>query len=268
MDPVLEEMEFLARSTNRVDVLRLLAADSHTRRELLVETDASQPTLGRILGDFEDRNWITHRDDQYVATATGRLVAEGLGGLYDSLEVSGRLCDLVAWLPAEALEFDLRRLRSARITVPTQTRPSAPVGRVVDLVRDAEHVRVLSHAFNERTLSAVSAWVEAGGRFEGVFSAAAIDAVADDPALARRLRTLAAADAASIRVFEGRVPVAVTVADRVVSLLLRDDAGRLQAALDTDDEAVHAWATELHTRYWDDADPLAASEISAPNTDE
>ncbi len=261
MDSVLEEIEFLALSANRVDVLTTLAERPHTRQELEAVTGASQPTLGRIIRDFTERHWIERQAGTYEATATGRLVADGVSELYDILETETTLRGIVEWLPTDALSFDLRHLKGATITVPSQTRPSAPVGRVVDLIRQSTEVNVLSHAFNERTLEAVTHWVTAGGQFSGVFSASAIEPVAEDAVLARQLRTLLKAEGASIRIADGAVPVAVTITDDAVSLLLRDDTGRLQASLDTESETVRSWATTTQQRYWEAARPLEASSL-------
>jgi predicted transcriptional regulator len=262
MDRVLEEIEFLALSTNRVDVLTRLAEAPHTRQELGAATDASQPTLGRILRDFEDRNWIFRSNEGYEVTATGRLVANGIGELYGILETELKLRDLIEWLPTEELTFDLQALREATITVPTQTRPGAPVGRVIELVQNAERVRVLSHAFNDRTLQTVTDWVDGGGKFEAVFSANAIKPVTDDAVLADQLRRLVAADTATVRIYDGPVPLAVTLTDDIVSLLVRDDNGRLQASLDTDNPRVSQWAQELYGRYWNDAQPLDTQTLA------
>jgi predicted transcriptional regulator len=256
MDPVLEEIEFLALSTNRVDVLSQLAEGPQTRQELGAATGASQPTLGRILRDFEERHWVTPSSEGYEATATGRLVADGIGEFYSILETERKLREIIEWLPTEELTFDLRGLREATITVPSQTHPGAPVSRVIDLIKDAEQVKILSHAFNDRTLEAVTDWVAAGGSFEGVFSAAAIKPVADDAALADLLRELVDSETATVRIYDGPVPLAVTLTDSVVSLLVRDDNGRLQAALDTDNPEVTDWAEELYSRYWEESQPL------------
>jgi len=119
MESALEEIEFLALSANRVEVLGPLAEGRHTRNELATATGASQATLGRILGDFKDRSWIRHDGSEYVATATGRLVAEGFTDLQEILETEGKkLRDIVDYLPTHAMDFDLRRLSDATITVP------------------------------------------------------------------------------------------------------------------------------------------------------
>ena len=257
MNSALEEIEVLALSANRVAVLEHLADEPHTRRELAEATGASQPTLGRILRDFGDRHWVDHDGDAYVATATGGLVAEEFTDLRETVETERRLREVAEWLPTDEMGFDLRRLADARITLPSRTRPGAPVGRVLDLLRSADRVRIVSHAFNEASLDAVrERTVEGGGTFEGVFSPDALDALASDDALRGRLRDLLDSDRAEVRIHDGPIPLAVTVTDDVVHLLLRDDEGLLRAAVDTDDEAVLSWAAGVHERYWRGADPL------------
>jgi len=262
MESALAEIEFLALSPNRVAVLRCLAEDRHTRTDLAVTTGASQATLGRILRDFQERSWIERVDGAYVATATGELVANGFLDLLAIMETEGDLRPIVSYLPTDALDFDLRRFDDATITVPSGTKPNAPVGRVVDLLREASAVRVLSHAFNEDSLDVIERRVTAGEMtFEGVFSRHAIDAVADDEGLRRRLESLVEAPDANVRVRDGGIPLAVTVADNVVHLLLRDTNGVLQASVDTDDAAVRDWADDRFERYWDAASPVDDTDL-------
>jgi predicted transcriptional regulator len=260
MESALEEIEFLALSSNRVEVLQLLAAEPHSRGDLAAETGASQATLGRIIADFEERSWIQRTGGEYVATATGRIVADGFTDLLDILETERSLRNIVQYLPTDAMEFDLRHLADATITVPSQTRPNAPVQRLLDLLRDAEEVRTFSHAFNDQTIQVVQERVAAGEqRFSGVFSPGAIDALTADDRLQSRLETLRAESDASLRVRSDGVPLAVMIADDVVHMLLRDDNGVLQASLDTTAPAVREWAIETFDTYWASAEPLSES---------
>ncbi|MFC7157301.1 helix-turn-helix transcriptional regulator [Halomarina halobia] len=257
MESTLEEIEFLALSRNRVDVLALLAERPRTRRELVELTGASQPTLGRILGDFEDRAWVVREGGEYAVTATGRLVATGFGDLIEIMETERRLRTIVRWLPTDALTFDLRHLSAATITVPSQVRPNAPVTRALDLLRDAAEVSIFSYAFNEQSLDVVRERTATGEqRFRGVFSASAIDALADDDQLRRRLRDLLTSEGAEIRITDEEIPLAATVADGSVHLFLRDGSGVLRASIDTDDATVRSWAEESFERYWRTATPL------------
>ncbi|MFC5970538.1 helix-turn-helix transcriptional regulator [Halomarina salina] len=264
MDTALEEIEFLARSENRVAVLRALDDAPATRRELGDRIDASQPTLGRVLNDLADRQWISYDGTRYEATATGRLVAEQFTALSETLATELRLRPVVEWLPEASMGFDLRHLADATITIPTQTKPGAPVHRVLELLRATDHVRIVSHALNEQSLDVVRRRVVAGEQsVEGVFSQTALDAVASDDALRGQLRDLLASPDAEIRLHDERVPLAVTITDDRVHLLLRDDDGFLRAAVDTDDEVVRDWAEEAYDRYWAAATPLDPSDLDA-----
>lgn len=264
MESVLEEIEFLALSSNRVEVLRLLAEDRRTRSGLEAATGASQATLGRILGDFEERSWVRREDGEYVATATGRLVADGFTDLLEVLEIESDLRDIVAYLPTHAMEFDLRQLADATIIRPSQTRPNAPLQRLLDLVRDTDECRVFSHAFNEQSLTAIRERATGDDRtFRGVFSRSAIDALAEDSGLRRQLESLLDAEGTEVRIHDEEIPVAVTIADERVHLLLRDEDGVLRASIDTDDPAVRSWATETFDRYWQTASPVDYDELSS-----
>jgi predicted transcriptional regulator len=257
MESALAEIEFLTLSSNRVMVLESLAEEPHTRSELTDATGASQPTLGRILRDFEERRWISRTGREYAATATGHLVADGVTDLLAIMETESKLRPVMEWLPADVMGFDLGRLRDATITVPSRTRPSAPVKRVNEALEHAEEVRVCSHAFNEGTLKTVRERVVAGRqRFDGVFSRAAIDALAEDDVLRVRLCELATAESATIRRHPEEIPIAITIVDGRVYLLVRDDDGVLQAAIDTADPEVLSWARSVHEEYWNAATPL------------
>ena len=263
MESTLETIEHLALSSNRVEVLQLLAADRRTRNELAEATGASQATLGRILGDFGERSWIRREGGEYVATATGRLLASGFTDLLTVVETERKLRGIVAYLPTDEMDFDLGHLADATVTAPTGTRPNAPVQRVVDLLRDADDVRVFSHAFNERSLTTVQERVTDGDRtFRGVFSGSAIDALAEDSELRRRLEHLLESEGVELRVHEEGIPLAVTIADDTVHVLVRDENGVLRASVDTDDPTVRSWARDAFERYWRSASPIDADELS------
>jgi len=262
VDAALEEIEFLARSANRVEVLRSLADGPCTRSDLAAATGASQATLGRILGDFEERSWIEHRESDYVATATGELVSRGVTDLLEIVETERKLRDVVTDLPTGALTFDLRRLADATVTTPSGTRPDAPLRRLLDMEAEADEIRAFSHAFNERSLSLTERRVREGDlEFRGVFSRGAIDALASDDDLRRTLASMLDAAGTEIRVSDDDIPLAGTLVDGAVHLLVRDDDGVLRASIDTDDAEVRAWAEGAFADHWEAATPLDRADL-------
>lgn len=260
-DP-LAEIEFLARSQNRIEVLAALVETPHTRRDLAERLDVSQPTLGRILGDLAERNWVETERGRYRATPTGELVAAGITDLRERLETETRLREVVEWLPTDALGFDFRHLADAAITTPTRTRPNAPIQAMLDLLENADRALLLSYAFNEQKLDRIHDRA-VGGELttRGVFAEEAIDAVTATADLRRRLREVVAAESAEIRVTAAEVPLAMEVTDTRTHFLLRDEDGIVRASLDTGDEAVRAWAEGIHERYWTNATPLGPDDV-------
>jgi predicted transcriptional regulator len=260
-DP-LEEVEFLARSVNRIEVLRTLAADAYSRRELGDAVSASQPTIGRVLNDLRDRNWVAYDGERYAATATGELVADGITDLRSRLETEAHLRDVIEFLPTDVIDVDLRAFADATITTPTGTRPNAPIERMVQLLRETTDARLLSHSFNRQKLDCIhEQTVEGTLTTRGVFTADAIEAVGDDPMLRSKLAAVVAADAADIRRTTEPIPVAVEVTDARTHLLLRDADGIVRASMDTADGRVRSWAVELVEEYWDRATPVTPEDL-------
>ena len=260
MEETLSEIEFLALSANRVTVLESLADGRHNRSELAEATGASQATLGRILGDFEDREWVVRAGGGYEATATGRLVAEGFRDLLDVMGTERELRDVVAYLPTAAMDFDLRHLADARIVTPTQTRPNAPLQRLLELMRDAESVTAFSHALNDQSLSVVADNLGTQ-EFEAVLTRGAVDSLTDDDTLRKRLRRVVSAPSAGVRVADDNIPVAVTIADDVVNMLVRDDRGVVQASVDTTHSDIREWAERRYEHYRIHSEPLRAESL-------
>ncbi|MDS0259056.1 DUF1724 domain-containing protein [Haloarcula sp. S1CR25-12] len=260
MEETLAEIEFLALSPNRVTVLERLAEGGHSRSELAEATGASQATLGRILGDFEERDWVTRTAGGYAATATGRLVAEGFRDLLDVMAAERELRSVVTYLPTEAMEFDFRSLADANIVTPTETRPNAPLQRLLALLREADSVTAFSHALNDQSLSVVADRLGEQA-FEAVLTRGAVDSLTADDGLRERLRTVVAAESAGIRVYDGEIPLAVTIADDVVNLLVRDDRGVVQASVDTANPAVMEWAERRYEHYRGRSEPLTLDSL-------
>lgn len=263
METPLATLEFLARSENRVQVLQSLAAGPQTRDELAETTGASQATLGRILEDFRARSWVRREEGGYVATATGQLLAAGVTDLLETLETEQKLRAIVPYLPTDALGFDLTHLADATVTTPTQTRPAAPLQRVLSRMQTAEQLTAVSHTLNEQSLAAITEQVTGGSQqFEGLFGEGAIEALAEDVAAWATLTRLAASENTQLRVRTAGVPFAATVDEAGVTFLLRDDDGVVRAAVETDHPAVRTWVTETVDRYRETATPFTPASYA------
>ncbi len=261
MEQALEEVEFLARSSNRVAVLELLADGGRTRKELAAKTGVSQATLGRILRDFQQREWVTQDGSTYHATPTGKLIASGLRDFTTTLDIEQRLRDIVTYLPEEFQEFDLRQLADATVVTPSRIRPDAPLQRLLELLDGASDVVAVSHTFNEQALAVVTEQTTGGTMtFEGILSQGAIDQLVADPDLREQFSTLVSHETVTIRV-RPEVSVAIMLIDETVCFLIRDQAGILRASIDTEAEAIRSWASTKIEHAQETAEFLSSMDL-------
>ncbi len=110
MESSLDDIEFLARSDHRTAVLDALAERPCDRNELRATTGASSPTMGRILGDFEERRWIVRKGPNYRLTPLGDYVAERFADLRKAMKTERKLRDVWQWLPREMEDFSVESL--------------------------------------------------------------------------------------------------------------------------------------------------------------
>jgi predicted transcriptional regulator len=141
----LEDIDHIAHSPNRAKVIRLFSVDDWTRRDLHEETDIPQSTLGRILGSFQDRNWIRRNGDTYSLTLHGRLVATHFQDLLAVVESVRELPASATFEPILELGFDPDWLTRVSVTNPAATDdPFAHIRRIRDEVRSAPRIRELA----------------------------------------------------------------------------------------------------------------------------
>lgn len=68
MHPSFGEVEFLAGSPNRIEVLEAVTGEPRTRDELKARTGLSRVALSRALSDLEDRDWLVRTGHHYAPT--------------------------------------------------------------------------------------------------------------------------------------------------------------------------------------------------------
>jgi predicted transcriptional regulator len=202
----IDDIAFLARSDHRVDVLGELAERHRTRRELRESTGIIQPTLGRVLTGFEDRDWIRTDGSTYSLTPFGALLAEQFDELVDVVDTMRAFQDVSRWLPLDEMDIDLRRFGQARITTPSATDATAHLRREEELASNADSLRHLcSSSFPPSIHSYRDRIVEGGQRFEAVITADALDAAAAHSETAGWVRDIVGADSATVYRYNGPV---------------------------------------------------------------
>lgn len=263
----LDDIAYLARSANRVSALERLAAGPMTRRELHDATDISQPTLGRLLDGFEERDWVVcdlTNGRTYELTPFGELVAEAFDDLLTTVGTMQRFRAVADRLPLEEMDFDLRRFADAAITFPSPTDATAHMRREDELIAEAEDVRFLcSSSYGPGIKAYHDRVVGSDKQFTAVITADALDAALADEDAAVWVRELATAENVAIHRYDGELDLILGVIDETVSLVPLDETGVPLAFIESRDDEIRYWAAATLEEHMERAELLTVGEAEA-----
>ncbi len=263
MSEPLGEVAFLANSANRVDVLRMLANDAQSRRELVVVTDASRPTVGRVLGEFERRNWVERTGQRYEITPLGRMVLSAFTDVLSAMETELKLRSAVEWIPTEEIGFDIEVFTDANVSTPEPGSSHQPINRFIELAAKADSAR----GFGIATLAPKSA--------ETLFekAGAGMETEIIYPSTVLEANLLSTPEVASDAVAKGTLhpmvhedlPCGLYIFDnRVIIAGYNRDTGVLRVVLDIEDPPALEWADTLYSKYRREADPFNPENLWDP----
>ena len=255
----LGDVAYLARSENRVRILTALATGPHDRSELEETAGVARTTLGRVLGELEDRGWVERTSDGgYVATPTGELVVGEFVPLLEAMETIGALGDVAAWLPVEELSIGLGHFRDATVRRSTAHEPLGLVEYLAELVREASTFRVMTflappspvgEAIQEKVL-------EGELTMEGVLAGGLVEHLGDEDHQPPDWRESLEAGGRIYR-YDGHVPCNLFVLDET-ALVVNDRPPGNTAAVESDDETVRAELNRLYETYRAEAERVDA----------
>ncbi|MEF8901808.1 MAG: helix-turn-helix domain-containing protein [Halovenus sp.] len=277
-DDALDDIAYLARSENRVRVLRALTETAtkpghqtpgYDRRDLADATGASRTTLGRILTEFEERGWAERNTSgEYVATPRGEHVAAAFDPFARSMETIRDLGDAVAVLPTgelslgpdEEIPIGVHHFEDATVRRPESYDPTFFGRYFADLVADAEEIYSVDYvATPEKMMAAIEDELYSSGLVtKTVFAETLISHFRDHPGVGPNPEHLEF-DGVEIYRYDGHVPCNVFVVDGTV-LLENSQVEEIPdgTIIESRDDVVREWAIAVIERY------VAASERVHP----
>lgn len=261
----IEDVSFLARSAHRVEVLRTLASGPRSRPDLHEVTEIPQPTLGRVLGDFEDRHWIEREEREYALTALGELVVAAFEDLLDTVEVVQTFGEVLQLLPTDEMDFDLREFADATIWVPEPGDTLSHIRRMEEVWFAADNTRLLGSTLGpasfERRREHAREFVDGEQRSETVVSTAMLEQGMSDPELNRMIREHWDPERMRGYLYEGHIPLILTVADETAMLAPTDENGIPTAVIATGNEVVRSWVHDRIDEYREQATELSLDDL-------
>jgi predicted transcriptional regulator len=263
-DP-LDDIAFLARSAHRVAVLRTLAAAPSPRPDLHAETGIPQPTLGRILGDFEDRHWVERRSPEYALTSFGALVVDEFDDLVNTVETVQKLGDVIGGLPTNRMDFSVHRFGSATITTPQTGDVFRHVRRAEELINGAARVKLLTDTINPDSLGKLHVRVTNHGDsdllVETVITEPAIQQALANRPMVGVIRELLESGCAPVYRYEGSIPLMLGLADDIAFMAATDDNAIPEALIETEDETIRTWVLEQFDSFRERSTELTVNDL-------
>lgn len=247
----LNAIAHLARSEHRITVLESLIEGPHGPTELAELTDASRPTLGRILKEFEEREWAARTPDGYHATPAGRHVTEEFRTHMEAMQTIQRLGDAVDWIPTDEHPIGLHHFSDATLQFPGGDDPVETTDYVAELLEDASTWYALTHLVAPELKLDVMLEGVASGRLDSklVLAAELIEYLTNKPARRDWLRKYVEAGAEVFQLGEP-LPCNLLIIDELVLIGKTDpETGHPYRSIMTEDETVRSWAERVIDHY-------------------
>lgn len=260
----LEDIAYLARSENRVRILRTLTQSAYPRHDLEEVTGTSRTTLGRILGEFEGRGWAERTvDGTYTATPRGAHIVAAFDPLHGAMETVHSLGEAVALLPTDELSIGLHHFSDATVRRPAPNEPAEAGRGMADLLADASQFRTLTFIAPPVPVGEAMADGVLGGHLaaEHVLAGGLVPYLRDHPRGPPPWRAYLEAGAC-VYEYDGHIPCNLFVIDETVLVGNAGAEGTDPTALiESRNQAVRTWAHELIDRYCEDATEVEAESF-------
>ena len=258
----LDDVEFLARSDHRVTILETLTREGLTPNELQEETGISRATIGRVLGNFEERGWVKRSGRVYARTAFGDLLAEEFADLLDTVETIQRMQEIARWLPPDELDIDLRAFREATITTSRSPDVFAHIRRGDELVQDATRIRWLTgNILLEAITKQRELILEQDQTYEVIISKDAFDIALSHPDTVAVIRELLGTDNLTVYQYTGEVSIALGIIDDIATIVPYDEQNVPCALIDTESESIRSWVSDTMDGYRDRSELITVADI-------
>lgn len=258
-DDALEDIAYLSRSGNRIDVLGLVASKPQPPREIRAEVDASRSTIRRILAELVERGWAERTPDgDIVATVKGEHVVTTFLPLAGSIQAIRDLDEAVAWLPSDELSIDLYHFRDATVRRGDRNSPAAEASYLHDRLRDASTLVNLTSVGPPLSMMKTTRDGVISGRLTAttVLTERVVGYILDQPEQIP-LWGEYITGGASVYCYEGEIPCHLFIVDETVLIgNNQPEVIRPCEFIETDNETVLSWARQMVESYRADATPL------------
>ena len=247
-------VDLLRLLSHRGALLTCVSEGTQDRRELVAELAVSRSTVNRGIRDLESAGLIVERSDGFDLTRYGRLALD----VYLTGETLATVEPLVEWLPPG---LPLATIRNAEVVFAEPPVPQRPLDDIRSMIDGASEVVALAPAVFPSILESTVETVER----TGLDATVVVDETVVEGLWSERadvVREGLEAEGYTLLSTDREVTFGLLVSDdRVASIGVHDDAGRLLGLLVNEDRRTIEWAQETFEDYRDSAEVVQSRRV-------
>lgn len=266
-EDALEDIAYLARSRNRVSILEVLSSEALTRRELTDRTSIAGTTIGRILNELSEREWVERTDaGTYAATPIGRQVIAEFTPTVDAMSVIQNLGETIAWFQDTEPPLDLQHLADAIVRRPVPEDPMAPSSAYMEDLRSATEFHCLVGVAPPENFEKAmrNGAVERGMRVQHVITESEFMYLLDYPDRLDRWRDYIEAGANVYR-YAGSVPCNLLIFDDTLYIgNSQSEYGEPYTVVESTNRSALEWALRVIEEHREESQRLEATDFTEP----
>ena len=263
-EDALQDVSYLTRSSNRVQILGAIARKPLSPREMAEVTGASRSTIQRILSELNDRGWVRRSPEgSHVATSTGTHIVNELVPFVNSIETIRGLGEAVAAIPIDTLSIGIEHIRDATVIQPAPNDPNAPGAYFTNSMRETARLSCVAEIAAPLSLenAMLERVIDGELQSEHILTDRLFQYNCSHSEREQTWKELAH-HGADIYRYDGQIPCNVFILDDTVLLGETPPDGEGCVLIETDSTAVREWAEEFVEKYRTKAVRLTTKEFT------
>ncbi len=261
VETCLSDINCLARSHNRLQILKQLHQNPCSSTELRRTLDMHRTTLQRNLRTMREKHWIHTEptENTHRITPPGTLLLEGFQDVLGTAETAMALGSFLKQFPA-SLPANIDCLRECRVTTSTSFDPHAQVRRLLTLLEDTKMVRLFVPKLSPLLVRPIADHLTNETTFELISTIRVIERLQNmHPTL---IETFVENNAIHFLDTATSQPVGIGILDEHVVLIVYDKKQTIHAILEatSEQQEIIDWAKQRYSSYEQAADPASSHE--------
>lgn len=248
MENAVSTVEYITRSTSRVQVLLSLNDGAKDLEALELEISASGRTVRRAVDGLIEEGWVNRCGHEYAVTSTGSAFATRLGTFLRQTETLLELQTFFEWFPDAVCSLDPIEFEDATVTVQQPHSPYQPLERTLSLIDLADEIKTIapinSPFYNDSYYERIT---DEEITAETVLPHSVFDAIrnADTEQFQEVL------DTGRVEVYVCDLPLSfgLLITENMVAIGAYDHNNSLRALIESNTPVVREWAEDVFAEY-------------------